>query len=497
MKYSCRVEPEAQVAADSVVCFIPKLEKVESTRLKQKDKLTGGAVSTLVNSGEFGGKDGEIAVIYNPCGYVAKRLILAGTGGKERLIADSIRRAAGNLSRHKAVTSSTKLAVALDGYESPVFAQAAAEGFLLGAHKLLDYKTGEAASDNGKLREIEFVVSNRAALAKATKAIDRGRIIAEGQLLVRRLSATPSNELTPRLYAGKIQKLAKEHGVSCHVLDEKEIAKEKMGGLLGVSKGSEEPPRFVVLKYLKASAKTKPIVLVGKGVTFDTGGISLKPAENMHEMKQDMTGSAVMLSTILTASRLKLPLNIVTLLPITENMPSGHATKPGDILTMRNGKTVEIINTDAEGRLILADALDYAKKFNPQAVIDMATLTGAALYILGYAGAPILGNNSELIKRAETASKATSERVWHMPIWDEHREQMKSQIADLVNSGGRPAGTIAASAFLENFIGDWPWLHIDIAWMDMEYQGKPYTPKGASGYGVRLLTEMLSSWKTM
>ena len=497
MKYACRVDIGAHVTADSIVHFVSQSEQVDNPRLKQIDKLTGGAVSTLVTSGEFRGKDGEIAVIHHPNGYRAKRLILAGTGTKKKLSADSIRRAAGNLSRHKAVTSSSKLAVALDGFESAGFAQAAVEGFLLGAHKLLDYKTGEGAKDNGKLREIEFVVSKRPALANTIKEIERGRIIAEGQLLVRRLSATPSNDLTPQLYARKIQQLAKEYGVACEVLDEKGIAKEKMGGLLGVSKGSEEPPRFVILKYSKTSAKTKPIVLVGKGVTFDSGGISIKSAENMHEMKQDMTGSAVMLSTILTAARLKLPLNIVALLPITENMPSGHAVKPGDILTLRGGKTVEIINTDAEGRLILADALDYAKKFDPQAVIDTATLTGAALYVLGYSGAPILGNSPELVKRAEVASKATNERVWHLPIWDDHREQMKSSIADLVNSGGRSAGTIAASAFLENFIGEWPWLHIDIAWMDMEYQGKPYTPKGASGFGVRLLTEMLSSWKKM
>ena len=315
--------------------------------------------------------------------------------------------------------------------------------------------------------------------------------------MVRRLSATPGNDLTPRLYANRIAKFAKDAGVTCQILDEKAIANEKMGGLLGVSRGSDEPPRFVILKYQRPAAKSKPIVLVGKGVTFDTGGISLKPAENMGEMKQDMTGSAVMLATIITASRLKLPVNLVALLPITENMPSGRATKPGDILTMRSGKTVEVTNTDAEGRLILADALDYANRFQPQAVFDIATLTGAALFILGYAGAPIMGNNSELIKRLEGAAKVTSERVWHIPIWDDHREQMKSSIADLVNSGGRPAGTIAAAAFLENFVGDWPWAHIDIAWMDMEYQGRPYTPKGATGFGVRLLTDLLSNWKKM
>ncbi len=270
-----------------------------------------------------------------------------------------------------------------------------------------------------------------------------------------------------------------------------------MGGLLSVARGSVEPPRFMILKYKGAAAAQRPVVLVGKGVTFDAGGISIKPALDMHEMKQDMTGSAVMIATIITAARLKLPLNLVVLVPATENLPSGTATRPGDIITMRTGKTVEIINTDAEGRLILADALDYANNYNPQAVIDIATLTGAAIFILGYAGAPILGNNENLLKRIEVAADATAEKVWRLPIWDEHREQMKSSIADLVNSGGRAAGTIAASAFLENFIGDYPWAHIDIAWMDMEHSGKPYTPKGATGFGVRLLTEMLSHWKKL
>ncbi|MBI5265834.1 MAG: leucyl aminopeptidase [candidate division Zixibacteria bacterium] len=497
MKYSTLVANPATLTVDAIVYLTPQSEKLTDPALKSVDKLTNGAINGLFRSGEFGGKDGEIAVVVHPHGFRAGRLLLVGLGEKKKLSADAIRKALGHASRHKTLSSSVKAAVILDGYDNPAYYQAAVEGHALGRYKLLDYKSGEAAKDTSKLSELTFVVSRRAALTRLTRAVERGKIIAEGQLMVRRLSATPPNDLTPTMYAEKIQKWAKEYKLSCQVLDEKGIAKEKMGGLLGVSKGSVEPPRFVMLRYQKGPARQKPIVLVGKGVTFDAGGISLKPAENMHEMKQDMTGSAVVLATIITAARLKLPLNIVALMPITENLPSGTATRPGDILHMRNGKTVEVINTDAEGRLILADALDYARGLDPQAVIDVATLTGAALFILGYAGAPILGNNDKLVKRAESASKTTAERVWHMPIWDDHREQMKSSIADLVNSGGRPAGTIAASAFLENFIGDWPWLHIDIAWMDMEYAGKPYTPKGASGFGVRLLTQMLTDWKNL
>ncbi|MEA3296373.1 MAG: M17 family metallopeptidase, partial [candidate division Zixibacteria bacterium] len=230
---------------------------------------------------------------------------------------------------------------------------------------------------------------------------------------------------------------------------------------------------------------------------FDSGGLSLKKADTMPEMKGDMTGAAIVLCTIVAAARLKLPVNLVGLMPLAENMPSSKATRPGDIISTRKGLTVEIINTDAEGRLILADALDYANEFKPQAVIDIATLTGGALYVLGYSGAPILGNNSKLMDRIRTASESTAERVWEMPIWDDFRKAMKSDIADLVNSGGKAAATMTAAAFLENFIGDWPWAHIDIAYVDIEPKGRPYIPKGNTGIGLRLLLELLSNWKKL
>jgi leucyl aminopeptidase len=373
--------------------------------------------------------------------------------------------------------------------------QAAVEGYLLGSFKMLDYKSGKDKEDKAKLSEIVILVDSRGKVNKAEAAVKRGEIIAEGQLMVRRLATMPSNDLTPQSYARKMQELARKDKVECQILDETAIRKEKMGLVEAVAKGSQEPPRFVILKYRGAAAGVKPIVLVGKGVTFDSGGISLKPAQDMHEMKGDMTGSAVVLATILTAARLKIKQNVVALMPLVENMPSGHAQKPGDIAVSRKGLTVEIINTDAEGRLILADALDYANKFNPQAVIDIATLTGAALFVLGYAGAPVLGNRKALMDQLRAASKNTAEAIWEMPIWDDHREAMKSSLADLVNSGGRPAGTITATAFLENFIGDWPWAHIDIAYVDVEPKGKPYIPKGATGIGLRLLVDLLINWK--
>jgi len=497
MKYDFTGGPVSGLTEDTVVCFTTKIKTVSGKSLKEIDTAVGGGLSRLVASEEFTGKVGEIASFVSPVGFETGRLLLVGIGSHKGMTADSFRRAMGQVSRYKGLARAETAAVHFGEFNRRECFQAAIEGFLLGSFRLLDYKTGEAAEDDFRLGRLTFALPDKKRLKVLQSAIERGQIIAEGQLLARRLATTPANDLTPRKYASQAQKLARKYGFKCKILDEKDIAAEKMGALLGVAQGSVEPPRFLVLEYNGGRQGQKPVALVGKGVTFDSGGISLKPGLNMHEMKQDMAGSAAVLSTVVTAARLGLKLNVVGLIPATENMPSGKATKPGDIHISRKGKTIEIINTDAEGRLILADALDYADEFKPQAVIDVATLTGATLYILGYAGAPIMGNNDKLLERIEAGAEVTSERVWTLPIWDDHRDQMKSTIADLVNSGGRPAGTIAAGAFLENFIGDWPWAHIDIAAVDLETSGKDYVPKGASGFGVRLLTEILSSWKKL
>jgi leucyl aminopeptidase len=497
MQYTFGSEKLPDLKQEVVICFVPEMKEVTGSYLKNLDQAGGGLLARAVSSQEFTGKTGEYLSFTNPEGWKTRRLILAGIGEAKKAKADLFRRAMGDLSRQKAVTQAKAVAVHFDNYADESFYQAAVEGYLLGSFKQRDYKTGEAAQDKSRLAHLHFAVGRPVWVKKAQQAVERGTVIAEGQNLVRELAQTPAGDLTPKIYAGKAQQLVCKHKISFKVLDEKAIAQEKMGAFLGVARGSEEPPRFLVFEYKGAAASQKPVVLVGKGVTFDSGGISLKPGLDMHEMKGDMTGSAVVLATMVTAARLKLKINLVGLTPLTENMPSGHATRPGDILVARSGKTIEVINTDAEGRLILADALDYANKFKPQAVIDIATLTGAALFVLGYAGAPILGNHDKLLKRIEAAAAVTAEKVWTMPIWDEHRDQMKSGIADLVNSGGRAAGTISAAAFLENFVGDWPWAHIDIAYVDIEHGGKPYIPKGATGIGLRLLIEVLSEWKKL
>lgn len=485
----------ADIDVAALVIVTPKYDKLSDKTLTFLDAASGGALSSLLKSEEFVGDAGQSVTLFQPNGVRARRVILAGAGEKAKLDAEAIRRALGRLSRDKSLTSVPSAALLLLTGDKSEQIEAAVEGYLLGSFKLLDFKTGEAAKNGNKLGDLTLLAATKGSVGKMQKAVARGEIIADGQLTARRLAATPANELTPRKYATEVQKLARKHGFGCKVLDEKMIAKEKMGGLLAVARGSAEPPRFLILELMNGPKGQAPIVLVGKGVTFDSGGISLKPAANMHEMKQDMAGSAAVVGTMMTASRLGIKRNIIGLIPTTENMPSGTATKPGDIINMRSGKTVEVINTDAEGRLILADALDYANKYKPQAVIDICTLTGATLFILGYSGAPITGNNKNLTDLVEQASERTAERVWTMPIWDDFRDAMKSSIADLVNSGGRPAGTLTAAAFLENFVGDWPWAHIDIAYVDLEPKGTAYTPQGPSGFGVRLLTDVLENWK--
>lgn len=485
------------IEVDTLVLFTPQMSTLTDRQLKDLDRAKNGALSFLVKAEEFTGQANQITGLYKPDGYKSSRVLLVGLGEKKKLNYETLRRAAGTLSRNDSINKSNTVAIYFDSFRDDKFYQAAIEGFLLGGFKMLDYKSKTNENQQSRLKKLVFVVSERNQLNKMKKAIERGQIISECQILARRLSFTPANDLPPSVLAQKAQELARANKLKCTILEKDAIKREKMGGLLAVSQGSQEDPRFIIIEYRGAAAKRSPIVLVGKGVTFDTGGISIKPALDMHEMKGDMTGAAVMLATIVCAAKLKLPLNLVTLIPSTENMPSGIAYKPGDVIKSRKGLTIEIINTDAEGRLILADALDYANNYKPEAVIDIATLTGGALYVLGYAGAPIVSNNKKLADGLRKAAAISYERVWEMPLWDDFREAMKSPIADLWNSGGKAAPTLTASAFLENFIGDYNWAHIDIAYMDLEKTGQPYIPKGPTGFGVRLLIELLSDWRKL
>ena len=316
-----------------------------------------------------------------------------------------------------------------------------------------------------------------------------GAAIGAGQSFARGIQVLPGNVCTPA-YLGRVaEELAGRHGHGVTVLDKAAIVREKMGALLAVAQGSEEEPRFIVLEY--RGAEGPPVVLVGKGVTFDTGGISIKPAQNMEDMKYDMSGAAAVLGTFEMLGRLKPRAHVVGLIPSTENMPSGTAVKPGDVITSHLGKTIEVINTDAEGRLILCDALSWARRYKPACVIDIATLTGAIVVALGHVAAGVMGTDDGLVEEVRRAGERAGERVWPLPLWDEYRDLMKSDIADVKNAGGRPAGSISAGWFLREFVEGYPWAHLDIAGTAYTDREDPFRVKGPTGIGVRLFSELV------
>lgn len=493
MKYASYIANMLDVAEEAVVIYCYKGDKPNSELLEKIDLLTDGALTDMYISGEFTGDRGDLVMLRRVPETAAGKVIIAGLGDENSVTLDDFRKASGRVGKLALAHKIKQLALYYDGPEMRQRVSALVEGVVLGSYKHLGYKTDK--KDKAKIiKSLAVVVPKKGQLKQAEAGLAQGEVIAWAVCNCRDLVNIPGNDLYPDSYAKEAAKLAKTYKFKCKVLTVADIKKEKMGALLSVAQGSDHAPRFVVLEY-NGNAKAKPIVLVGKGVTFDAGGISLKPSLNMGEMKGDMTGSAVVLNVIAAAARLRAKVNLVVLMPLVENMPSGKATRPGDIVTSRAGLTIEVINTDAEGRMILADALDYANKFKPQAVIDIATLTGAAQYILGYAGAPFVGTNQKLNDNLRQAAETTGERIWELPLWEDFSEAMKSPIADLKNSGGRPAGTLTASSFLKEFIGDWPWAHVDIAYCDVEPKGLPYVPVGPTGFGVRLLTELILNWK--
>jgi leucyl aminopeptidase len=337
------------------------------------------------------------------------------------------------------------------------------------------------------LRKLTFCVGRRNELPSAEAALAEGLAIAAGMELAKDLGNLPGNICTPSYLADQATEISKSHGLAVDILDRADMEKLGMNTLLSVARGSHEPPKFIVLRHTGGAAGAKPVVLVGKGITFDSGGISLKPGAEMDEMKYDMCGAASVLGTLKAAALMKLPLNVIGVIPSTENMPGGAATKPGDVITSMSGQTVEILNTDAEGRLILCDALTYVERFGPECVVDIATLTGACVIALGHVATGLLANNEGLAKELLDAGQDSYDRVWQMPLWDDYQEQLKSNFADMANIGGRPAGTITAACFLARFTEKYHWAHLDIAGTAWR-SGKE---KGATGRPVPLLAHFL------
>lgn len=441
---------------------------------------------------QFEGKLGQTyaATTLGKAGF--DRLLLIGMGKEKEFDLDFARRMAGTAVRYAEANKSTSLSISVfEKKKCPPtdIIQALTEGSILSGYKFTQFKT--------KKEEIFYVESVTLVLGSdcpgAEDAVKAGTILAESQNLVRELNERPANIATPSFIANEAKKLAKKNRISLKVIEKAEMKKLGMDAILAVNKGSTEPPKLVILEYNKGK-KLPFYAIVGKGITFDSGGISLKPSKGMEEMKYDKTGAMVVLGVMKAVSELKLPVHVMGFMPLTENMPSGSAQKPGDIIKAYNGKTIEVINTDAEGRLILADALAYAAKQKPKAIIDLATLTGAVIVCLGRAGAGLLSNDEKLAKTIEDAGLKTFERVWQLPLWPDYTELMKSDFADLKNvSGVGEAGTITAAAFLKEFIGESRWAHIDIAGVEMVNRPHPYLSKGATGTGVRLVTEALKN----
>lgn len=483
------------VTADVLVCLEYEQEKTWSKAVRPVDQKLGGQLSQLRKSGEFSGKPNNTALLHIDGKLSVKRVLLVGLGARESVTLERIRQAMGTaVKRARSVKAKGIVCMIPDvpkatGHLHDV-AQAMVEGFILGDYRFNEYRTDQS-DNNHAVQSCTVLAPSTSNLEEIREGTKRGQILGEATCFVRDLCNHPANVMTPSRVVTEAKKIARESKIKLKVLDRRQQEKLGMGGLLGVSRGSIEPPQFIVLEYAGGPRTQKPIVFVGKTVTFDSGGISLKPSENMEQMKADMTGGAEVLATIRAASRLRLPVNAIGILPVTENMPSGKATKPGDILKMLSGKTVEVQNTDAEGRLILADGLAYATRLKPACVIDVATLTGAAIVALGQFAIGMLGNDDTLKADLRKAGDYAGERVWEMPLWDEYFEQLKSDVADMRNIGGRGAGMITAGMFLSKFVGDHPWVHLDIASTDWSSGERPCIPKGPTGTGTRLLIQYL------
>lgn len=469
------------------------------------DRELQGQLARLLERGDFKGKRDEALVVYPPAGSLgAERVALVGLGRHDDYTLERLRRAVGSAVRQAERVGATGLALGFefqDGLPAEQGgrngAHAAIEAAVLGAWDFRAFKTqgegaakGEAGTGRPQVAEIVLLARDEAEEEALAEGARYGEIVARAENLTRDLQSNPGNVATPSYLAEVAERIGRERGLEVTILDRAAMQREGMGALLAVAQGSEQEPRFIVLEYRGQGApEGGPLVLVGKGVTFDSGGISIKPALNMEEMKYDMSGAAAVLGATQAIAELALPVHLVSIIPSTENLLSGRAVKPGDIIKSHLGKTIEVVNTDAEGRLILSDALSYARRYNPRAIVDAATLTGACVIALGSHASGLMGNNEELIAEVRAAGERTGERCWPLPLWADYRPQIDSNFADIKNTGGRPAGTITAGLFLQEFVDDVPWAHLDIAGTAYREEPTPYLRKGATGIPTRLFVE--------
>ena len=460
-----------------------------------EDGSLPAGVADLLEPGDFHGRAGQTLLLYPRGAVPSKRLLLVGLGKHDKATAETIRRESATAVKEAQKLKVAALTIGVNG-ELPLVpdaaAQAFAEGIELGAYRFWRYRTGLADEQTFKV-ERATVFSKTG--ARTSAGVAAGQAIARGVNFARDLVNGPGYAMHPPELGEEALRLGKRLGLKVTVLDMAQLTEQGFGGILAVGKGSEHEPRFIVMEYGEAKAGTPTICLVGKGLTFDSGGLSLKPPEAMETMKSDMGGAAAVFGAMQAAAELKLPLHLLGLISAAENMPSSNAYRPGDIVKTLSGKTIEVLNTDAEGRIILSDALFYAQRYKPDAIVELSTLTGAIIIALGPHATGMMGTSQELCDKLSRAGEATAERVWQLPLWDEYHQMVKSEIADLKNLAGRPAGSITAAAFLAAFVGDYPFVHLDIAgtaWVDRP--AKPYDTFGGTGVGVRLLAEFLREY---
>jgi leucyl aminopeptidase len=456
------------------------------------DKALGGLITQLIAEGEIKGKRNEITLIHSMGKIAAERVVVAGLGKEEELTLSVIRGVAAEACRFLRKVGATQVATiahgaGVGGIDAEKSAQAVAEGAMLG---LYTFRKHQAKQEEGEIKQLLIVERDEAKLAALERGCARGRIMAEATNLARDMANEPANYMTPTHMAEVAQRVADEWGFECRILEQADMERLGMGALLSVARGSRQPPKLILLSYKGGDPAKSPLGLVGKGITFDSGGISIKPSEGLGDMKGDMAGGAAVIAAMRAIGELRPKVNVTALVPATENLPDGAALKPGDIVQASNGKTIEVVTTDAEGRLILADALCYASNLGLSPVVDVATLTGACHIALGDFCTGAFGNNQELVDRVIKAGEEAGEYIWQMPMYEEYKEQNKSDIADIKNSAGRWGGAITGAQFLAEFVAETPWVHLDIAGPSRAEKDRTYLVKGATGVAVRNLANL-------
>jgi leucyl aminopeptidase len=490
MNYAIQHDNPIEIQSDCLVVAIFE-GQVLSPTARAVDEASDGAISRLLESGDLDGKKGQILLQHYVPGVASQRVMLVGCGDQKKFDGEAFHMTATRIALQLNKTAAASAALALtelevDGHDGNWKLRHLTEALEAGHYRFHIMKS-EPPKTRLHLTDIVYAIGKDLDTTTAERAVAQGKAIAAGAKLAKDLGNLPGNVCTPTYLADEAVKLAKEFGMKSTILEEKDMEELGMGALLSVSRGSRQPAKLIVVEYQGGNKGDAPYVLVGKGLTFDAGGISIKPSANMDEMKYDMCGGASVVGTLRALGELELPINVVGVIPSSENLPDGDANKPGDIVTSMSGQTIEILNTDAEGRLILCDALTYSERFEPAAVVDIATLTGACVVALGEHASGLLGNDDDLAKELLSAGEYAADRAWQLPLWDPYQKQLDSNFADMANIGGRAGGTITAACFLSRYTKAYKWAHLDIAGTAWK-SGKA---KGSTGRPVGLLTQYL------